>query len=217
MRAPGGTCMWPRAGPWCLISTAMRCSSEAKGKRRRTCSLSAPLPIFETMMSGPSMSHRTAPSAAFSRGSPTTSPSTTVRPLHEAIKAVVRKGRGWSMEPLLPSALSCSASPAGSAGGGEVPSARPWTPATSMESLVRVPVLSKQQVSTLPARGTRKGSVQKILFWTRATKLRFTASESMMGNSGGTTDVMMWLTDRKSLKEERAGSSTRRGASTRPS
>lgn len=37
---------------------------------------------------------------------------------------------------------------------------RPATPLRMMWSEVRVPVLSKQQTSTLPANGMRKGSVQ---------------------------------------------------------
>lgn len=37
---------------------------------------------------------------------------------------------------------------------------RPATPRTTRLSLVRVPVLSKQQISTLPANGILKGSVQ---------------------------------------------------------
>lgn len=36
----------------------------------------------------------------------------------------------------------------------------PATPRTTRLSLVRVPVLSKQHTSTLPAKGMRKGSVQ---------------------------------------------------------
>lgn len=36
----------------------------------------------------------------------------------------------------------------------------PATPSTTKSSLVKVPVLSKQQTSTLPANGIRKGSVQ---------------------------------------------------------
>ena len=37
----------------------------------------------------------------------------------------------------------------------------PATPSTTRSSLVRVPVLSKQQISTFPAKGILKGSVQK--------------------------------------------------------
>lgn len=37
---------------------------------------------------------------------------------------------------------------------------KPATPRTTRLSLVRVPVLSKQHTSTLPAKGIRKGSVQ---------------------------------------------------------
>lgn len=38
---------------------------------------------------------------------------------------------------------------------------RPATPRTTRLSLVSVPVLSKQQISTFPAKGILKGSVQK--------------------------------------------------------
>mmetsp|Transcript_56717 Transcript_56717/g.182116 ORF Transcript_56717/g.182116 Transcript_56717/m.182116 type:complete len:215 (+) Transcript_56717:569-1213(+) len=214
MRAPPPLCKCPRPGPWCRTSTAIRCSSEAKGKRRKTCTRSAPFATLDTSMSGPIICHRTAFKAARSSGSPTTSPSTTVSPLQAAMTTVVRNGKGCSMA-LLPSLPSCSNSVARA--GGVLPSGRPWTPATSMESLVSVPVLSKQHVSTRPASGTRKGSVQKIRFCTSATRLRFTANDNMMGNSGGTTEVMMWLTARKSLNEERGGSSGRSGASTMPS
>ena len=37
---------------------------------------------------------------------------------------------------------------------------RPATPCTIRSSLVKVPVLSKQHTSTLPAKGILKGSVQ---------------------------------------------------------
>ena len=36
----------------------------------------------------------------------------------------------------------------------------PATPSTTRSSLVKVPVLSKQQTSTFPAKGIRNGSVQ---------------------------------------------------------
>ena len=39
---------------------------------------------------------------------------------------------------------------------------RPAIPSTTRLSLVSVPVLSKQQISTLPANGIRNGSVQNI-------------------------------------------------------
>ena len=71
-----------------------------------------------------------------------------------------------------------------------------------------VPVLSKQQTSTRPANGIRNGSVQNIAtkrFKTQilnttygglpnfdnATKEAFTAKDNSMGNSGGTTLVMI--------------------------
>lgn len=81
-----------------------------------------------------------------------------------------------------------------------------------------VPVLSKQQTSTRPANGMRNGSVQKMaeiaLVNTtdsgpefrynspnllRATKLAFTARLNSIGNSGGTTLVMIKTQSRRSL------------------
>jgi hypothetical protein len=47
----------------------------------------------------------------------------------------------------------------------------PATPLSITLSLVRVPVLSKQQVSTLPTSGMRNGSVQKIATDCSAAKL----------------------------------------------
>lgn len=41
----------------------------------------------------------------------------------------------------------------------------PATPRTTRLSLVKVPVLSKQHTSTLPAKGIRKGSVQYMSGW----------------------------------------------------
>jgi hypothetical protein len=47
----------------------------------------------------------------------------------------------------------------------------PATPLSITLSLVKVPVLSKQQVSTLPTSGIRNGSVQKIATDCSAAKL----------------------------------------------
>jgi hypothetical protein len=64
-------------------------------------------------------------------------------------------------------------------------------------SVVSVPVLSKQQMSTLPANGMRNGSVQKMAAARSAaagaerrgalTQLR----QGSMGSSGGMTEVMI--------------------------
>jgi hypothetical protein len=83
----------------------------------------------------------------------------------------------------------------------------PATPSRTRFSAVMVPVLSKQQTSTLPAEGIRKGSVQKMAEnkldetrriahvnlpnFDKATREAFTARESSIGNSGGTTLVMI--------------------------
>lgn len=105
----------------------------------------------------------------------------------------------------------------------------PATPRTTRLSLVKVPVLSKQHTSTLPAKGIRKGSVQYMsggggwdlesgdpsrlllaLYHTpsitqysqslaRAMREVLTARDSSMGSSGGTTEVRMRVHSRKSL------------------
>jgi hypothetical protein len=62
-----------------------------------------------------------------------------------------------------------------------------------------VPVLSKQQVSTFPANGIRKGSVQKMAILWSAMMDWFTAIVSSIGNSGGMTEVMTSEQFRKSL------------------
>jgi hypothetical protein len=62
-------------------------------------------------------------------------------------------------------------------------------PCSSIASLVSVPVLSKQQTSTLPAKGMRKGSVQKTERRRSARRLALTAIVSSIGSSGGMTEV----------------------------
>mmetsp|Transcript_37477 Transcript_37477/g.94597 ORF Transcript_37477/g.94597 Transcript_37477/m.94597 type:complete len:267 (-) Transcript_37477:946-1746(-) len=80
------------------------------------------------------------------------------------------------------------------------------TSSSSRWSLVRVPVLSKQHTSTLPAKGMRKGSVQNTFLRASATSDAFTAMDSSMGSSGGMTDVMIITQLRMSLKRSRSGS-----------
>ena len=97
----------------------------------------------------------------------------------------------------------------------------PATPAVAFEQEMRTPknsttAISKQQISTRPANGIRKGSVQKIamnhrvrvhrkrrLKYTpnldKAAKLVLTARLSSIGNSGGTTDVIIKTQSSKSL------------------
>lgn len=86
----------------------------------------------------------------------------------------------------------------------------PATPSRTRFSAVIVPVLSKQQTSTRPANGILNGSVQKIATqnyqnpsllvanksqnipnFDNATKLALTAKLNSIGNSGGTTLVMI--------------------------
>lgn len=82
----------------------------------------------------------------------------------------------------------------------------PATPFITKLSDVRVPVLSKQQTSTLPARGIRKGSVQKIRDCVRAVRELMTARLSSMGNSGGMTLVRIMMQCSTSLKGLRVSS-----------
>ena len=57
-----------------------------------------------------------------------------------------------------------------------VPAVALTTHSGRRRSEVRVPVLSKRTASTLPAKGTRYGSVQKIPFFISAIKAVFTAA-----------------------------------------
>ena len=74
----------------------------------------------------------------------------------------------------------------------------PATPSTRFSAVI-VPVLSKQQASTLPAKEIRKGSVQKMVLFCIATKLALIAKLSSIGGSGGITLVMIMTQSRRSL------------------
>ena len=76
----------------------------------------------------------------------------------------------------------------------------PATPSTTKSSPVNVPVLSKQAISTLPAYGIRNGSVQKIANLDNAASEVFTARDNSMGNSGGTTLVMIKMQSNSNLE-----------------
>lgn len=105
-------------------------------------------------------------------------------------------------------------------------------PSTTRLLLVRVPVLSKQQTCTLPAKGIRNGSVQNTsttneivqdtiflqcnkeytLFahlhnLARDSNDEFTANDNSTGSSGGITDVRMRMHSKNSLYLLRFGSS----------
>ena len=58
-------------------------------------------------------------------------------------------------------------------------------------SFVSVPVLSKQQISILPAKGIRKGSMQTIRLLCKKNKDELMFKESSIGNSAGTTEVII--------------------------
>lgn len=107
----------------------------------------------------------------------------------------------------------------------QVPHRSPATPRTTRLSLVKVPVLSKQHTSTLPAKGIRKGSVQYMSGWwepgsgallgrsplgalplpRRLTELGqgdergVGRQRRLMGSSGGTTEVRISVHPEKSL------------------
>eukprot|EP00965_Chrysotila_dentata_P154995 5121379-Pleurochrysis_carterae.AAC.1 len=83
------------------------------------------------------------------------------------------------------------------------------TPCTTKSSDVSVPVLSKQQISILPAVGMRKGSVQKTPSLCSAKREWFTARESSIGSSGGTTEVMIIKQCSTSFHRDRVGSCAR--------
>ena len=65
------------------------------------------------------------------------------------------------------------------------------TPTGTSWSVVKVPVLSKRQWLIFPAKGTRKGSVQKMPAFMSAIKAVFTAMAICTGSCRGTTEVMM--------------------------
>ena len=75
-------------------------------------------------------------------------------------------------------------------------------PRNVIASVVSVPVLSNKQCVTLPARGTRKGSVQKTLALKSAMSAVLTASAVCIGSSGGTTEVRIRTHRSKSCKKE---------------
>ncbi len=58
-------------------------------------------------------------------------------------------------------------------------------------SVLRVPVLSKRQCWIFPAKGTRKGSVQKMPDRMSCMSAVLTASAICIGSCCGTTEVMM--------------------------
>ena len=83
----------------------------------------------------------------------------------------------------------------------------PATPSTTRLSVVKVPVLSKQQRSTLPQNGIRNGSVQKTASLESCSSDVLTARDSSMGSSGGTTEVKIKVHSKKSLYRFLLGSS----------
>mmetsp|Transcript_40507 Transcript_40507/g.160728 ORF Transcript_40507/g.160728 Transcript_40507/m.160728 type:complete len:246 (+) Transcript_40507:3070-3807(+) len=76
-----------------------------------------------------------------------------------------------------------------------------------MLSVVRVPVLSKQQTSTFPAKGIRKGSVQNTSSCASARSEELTARANCMGSWGGMTDVMIRTQCNSNLYWSRSSSS----------
>ena len=67
-----------------------------------------------------------------------------------------------------------------------------WTiPLIMNSSFVNVPVLSKQHISIFPANGIRKGSIQIILLDCKKKRELLIVRLNSMGNSAGTTDVII--------------------------
>ena len=62
-----------------------------------------------------------------------------------------------------------------------------------------MPVLSKQQMSILPANGILKGSMHTILLDCKKKRLLFIVNESSIGNSAGTTEVMIIMHRKNNL------------------
>lgn len=83
----------------------------------------------------------------------------------------------------------------------------PARPSTIKLSLVKVPVLSKQQISTFPANGILKGSVQNTPSFDRANRDVLTANDNSIGSSGGTTDVKISVHSKNNLYLFLVGSS----------
>jgi hypothetical protein len=73
-------------------------------------------------------------------------------------------------------------------------------------SVVRVPVLSKQQKEIFPANGIRNGSVQKMPDLVSRKSDVLTASVNSMGSSGGTTDVSTRVHSKNNFRRLRSGS-----------
>mmetsp|Transcript_17425 Transcript_17425/g.30412 ORF Transcript_17425/g.30412 Transcript_17425/m.30412 type:complete len:222 (+) Transcript_17425:481-1146(+) len=104
--------------------------------------------------------------------------------------------------------LSSSSSSAvvSSSGEDRATSARPAMPNNLKLDRVNVPVLSKQHVTTLPAKGIRNGSVQKIPSFTKFINDVFTANDNSIGNSGGTTDVIIIVQFKNNFHRSRLSS-----------
>uniref|UniRef100_A0A6B0UWV4 Putative secreted protein n=1 Tax=Ixodes ricinus TaxID=34613 RepID=A0A6B0UWV4_IXORI len=157
----------------------MRLRALLKWKRLKIL-MPGTLPFFGTTASPLVRFQSMEVSVAFSRGSPTMPSSSCAREWHDAST--------WM--------LSGGASETGQISGRPL---RPAMPSTTRLSLVRVPVLSKQQISTLPANGIRNGSVQNTSSRVSASSDVFTARDSSIGSSGGTTDVRISAHSRNSL------------------
>mmetsp|Transcript_16798 Transcript_16798/g.45072 ORF Transcript_16798/g.45072 Transcript_16798/m.45072 type:complete len:613 (+) Transcript_16798:596-2434(+) len=180
----------PCAPPTSRICATMliRCSAEAK---RFLCTMRSPALVNRTSL-GTADSfwvyfQLTFTSASSSSGSPTTSPFKCTKEWHPARIYAASSEPSFTGTSGKPSSLSSAGcAPPFFAGGRATPVAR-------MRSVVRVPVLSKQHTSTLPANGMRKGSVQNTACFESATSDALTAMASCMGSSGGTTEVTIMM------------------------
>lgn len=141
--------------------TDIRFSALRKWKRWEICQRPA-RPLFGTTVSVRVTVQSNADKVAFSKGSPMISPS--------------RFAKAWQVRSTCLTGEETSICDNGTGSSElrretsnwvklvrvkrETYSCIPATPSTTKSSLVSVPVLSKQQISTLPAKGIRNGSVQ---------------------------------------------------------
>mmetsp|Transcript_11530 Transcript_11530/g.36838 ORF Transcript_11530/g.36838 Transcript_11530/m.36838 type:complete len:400 (+) Transcript_11530:74-1273(+) len=106
--------------------------------------------------------------------------------------------REWHAARTAAAAFVLARSGSGDRGAASLPPAsRQTTPMGTRRSVVSVPVLSKRQYLTRPAKGTRYGSMAMTPAFIKAISAVFTASAICMGSWRGTTDVTM-MTQRSS-------------------
>ncbi|OMH85555.1 hypothetical protein AX774_g894 [Zancudomyces culisetae] len=178
------------------LTTAFRLSSDKNGNRRLGISLipsihrSRLLLFCSHNVPSCTISNRVDCSCACSIGSPTSVPSS--NRANACAVAIVIIPSGPKRLTLISPSACIPFSPF-------IGSTTPATPSTTNCSPVSVPVLSKHNTSNLPANGIRNGSVQYIAYFDNAINDEFTAIDSSIGNSGGTTDVIIRIQSSNTL------------------